>query len=125
MWKACGIAGEDFIDTSSTYCWDDQDRNVKRVQIQVAADSFRESDESFTLELSNPTGGAVIGPRSSSTIWIEGNDASPPPPPPPNGGGGAASLMSLLFLGLAKALSSFGPPARKRRPTWPGGSGSA
>jgi uncharacterized delta-60 repeat protein len=123
--SATAVAGEDFIDTPSTYCWDDQDGNVKRFDIQVVDDSIREGDESFTLELSNPTGGAVIGSRSTSTIWIEANDASPAEPPPNrNGGGGAAGLMSLLFLGLARVLSWLRRPAWKRRSArldWSGG----
>jgi hypothetical protein len=81
------------------------------VEIALNDDAVQEGSESFTVELSNSTGGAVIGPRSSGTITIEANDA-PPPPPLNRGGGGAAELLSLLFLWFAQILASLRRSAR-------------
>ncbi len=80
------IAGEDFDGTPNTYCWDDQDAEPKLAEIPIVDDNKSESDETFKVELSNPTGGAIIGTVGSVTLGIAANDepASPPPPPPPH-----------------------------------------
>ena len=106
-------AGDDFIADPVTLSWADQDTATQTVEIALNNDAVQEGSESFTVELSNSTGGAVIGPQSSGTITIEANDA-PPPPPPPRGGGGAAGLLSLLFLALAEILGSLRRSARTR-----------
>ena len=108
--------GDDFIPDPVTLSWADKQRGVQTVEIVLNDDATQEGSESFTVELSNPTGGAVIGPRSSGTVTIEANDGPPPPPPPPTrGGGGAAGLLSLLFLGLAEILGFLRRSARTRR----------
>ena len=109
------IAGEDFDGTPNTYCWDDQDAEAKLAEISIVDDNKSESNETFNVELSNPTGGAIIGPVGSVTLGIAANDepASPPPPPPPlddvgsaSGGGGPAGPVELLLcLGLLIAES--------------------
>ena len=68
-------AGDDFIAEPVTLSWADQDSITQTVEIALNNDAMQEGSESFTVELSNPTGGAVIGPRSSGTITIEANDA--------------------------------------------------
>ena len=100
------IAGEDFDGTPNTYCWDDQDAEPKLAEIPIVDDNNSESDETFRVELSNPTGGAIIGMLGSVTLGIAANDepASPPPPPPDMtatsaaGGGGPAGVAELLML---------------------------
>ena len=109
-------AGDDFIADPVTLSWADKQRGARTVEVVLNDDAMQERSESFTVELSNPTGGAVIGPRSSGTITIEASDVPPPPPPPPpRGGGGAAGLLSLLFLGLAAILGSLRLSARTQR----------
>jgi uncharacterized delta-60 repeat protein len=107
-------ADDDFIADPVTLSWADDDDFAQIVEIALNDDAMQEGSESFTVELTNPTGGAVIGPRSSGTITIEANDA-PPPPPPPRGGGGATGPLSLLLLGLAAILSSLRRSAGNRR----------
>jgi hypothetical protein len=68
-------------------------------------DTVREPNESFTVALSNPTGGAVIGPRGDATITIAANDR-------PvrvqrgggGGGGGSTGFLAVILLGLAGIL---------------------
>jgi hypothetical protein len=103
------IAGEDFKADSSSVCWGDQEPGVKLVDIQIINDNVKEGDETFTVELAKPTGGAIIGPLSSVVATIHDNDVTPPPSDPPtlppdddnSGGGGPAGPVELLLcLGL-------------------------
>ena len=67
-------AGKDFHAEPTNVCWDDQDTDWKLPEIEIVDDSLSEGDETFTLELSNPTGGAIIGPNGSATITLYDND---------------------------------------------------
>jgi hypothetical protein len=102
-------AGSDFAADPVTVSWADQDYEAKLVEIGIVNDLDEELNESFSVELSNPTGGAILGPRTVGSVTIEANDAPPlPPPPPPNrgGGGGSMGFLSLLLLGLAEFMRS-------------------
>ena len=68
------IAGKDFRADPMNVCWDDQDTDWKLPEIEIVDDSLTEGNETFTLELSNPTGGAIIGPDGSATITLYDND---------------------------------------------------
>ena len=101
--------GEDFDADPVTITWADGETGGKQVEIALPDDSKREDRETFNVELSGPTGGAILGASTSHVIAIEASDA--PLPPPPNsggggGGGGAAGILSLLLLGLAELLRS-------------------
>ena len=103
------IAGEDFTATPITLNWGDQDSEAKLVQIPILDDGSEEDDETFSVILSNPTGGAIVGPNASTSVTIQANDLPvipPPPPPPPSkrGGGGAIDYGLLGFLGLLAGL---------------------
>jgi hypothetical protein len=95
-------AGDDFAAEPVTVSWADGDWDSKSVLIAIRDDTVEESNEAFTVTLSNPTGGAVIGPRSTATIRIEANDR----PPPNAGGGGALGFLSVLLLGFVAFLRS-------------------
>jgi len=101
-------AGNDFTASPVTVSWADGDSDWKLVEIPIVNDTVAEMNESFTLELSNPTGGAVIGPRSSVTVRIPANDQ----PLPDSGGSGAFGFLSLLMLGAMSLLRA----ARKAQP---------
>ncbi len=100
-------AGDDFDPQPIVLSWNDGEYWPKQASIAIRDDSIEEQSETFTVELSNPTGGAIVGPRSSISIAITASDGPPPPPPPPNpggnggGGGGALGFLSLLLLGAA------------------------
>ncbi len=98
-------AGDDFDGDPVTITWADGETGGKLVEIAMPDDSNREDRETFRVELSGPTGGAILGSNTSHVIEIAANDA-PPPPPPDRGGGGAAGFLSLLLLGFAELLRS-------------------
>jgi subtilisin-like proprotein convertase family protein len=50
-------------------------QTVKTVDVQVAADGEQEAAEAFTLSLSSPTGDAVLGSPSQSTVTIPADPA--------------------------------------------------
>jgi hypothetical protein len=102
--RATPVAGSattaDFGAAPITLSWADGDSAPKTATIPIVNDNIVESPESFTVELSNPTNGAVIGPHSRVVVTIH----DPPPPPPPSGGGGAFDWFALLCLGCVRWL---------------------
>ena len=96
-------AGDDFVPDPLTVSWADGDSEGKFVDIPVVNDSADESSEQFTLQLSDPTGGALVGPRSTASVTILDDDSAPPPPPT-GGGGGHIGIGSLLWLGFLRWL---------------------
>ena len=98
-------AGNDFDADPVTITWADGETGGKLIEIALPDDSNREDREAFSVELSNPTGGAILGASTSHVIAIAASDAPPPPRPDRGGGGGgggAAGFLSLLLLGLAE-----------------------
>jgi hypothetical protein len=79
-------ATDDFDPDPITLVWHDGNHGPRTVAIAIVDDSVQEGPESFTVELSNPTGGAVIGEPSRMTVMIEASDQEPPPPPPGDAG---------------------------------------
>ncbi len=53
----------------------------KTITLPIIDDSEVEGEESFSLNLSNPTGSATLGNQSQTTITIADNDTVAPPPP--------------------------------------------
>ena len=82
-------AGEDFDATPVTLTWADQDSEPKSVSIPILDDDEREFLESFTVELSDPTGGAILGARATAEFQIGANDA----PPRNRGGSGSTGWL--------------------------------
>jgi hypothetical protein len=91
-------AGRDFDAESSIHCWGDGNSDAKLIEIRILDDTQQERDEQFSLVLTNPTAGAVIGPRGAATLTIADNDTQPPR----TGGGGSTGFLALLLLGLAE-----------------------
>jgi uncharacterized delta-60 repeat protein len=109
-------SADDFDATPITLNWADQEGGVQEVQIEIANDGDRESAETFTVELTSPTGGAIVGPRASAQFTIGASD--------PvraitngNGGGGSTGWLSVLLLGLAELLRR--SPALRAAPPRP------
>lgn len=72
------VAGSDYTAISGTVVsFANGDAGPKIVSIPISADPVFETDETFTVTLSNPTGGAALGSPSSATVTIL-NDDSPP-----------------------------------------------
>ncbi len=64
----------DFEMGRSTQCWSHGDDDTKYVQIRITNDGRRERNETFFVELTNATGGAVIGPQRQATVTILDDD---------------------------------------------------
>jgi len=69
-------AGSDYIATSGTLEWDDGDTESKTFTVEIIDDSEPESDETFFVSLSNPTGCAELGEPYRAEVTIGDNDYS-------------------------------------------------
>jgi uncharacterized delta-60 repeat protein len=96
-------AGEDFDATPITLTWADGDTEPKIASIPIVDDDDAESTEYFTVELTNPTGGAVVGPYATGGITIGVSDQRAANR---GGGGGSTGWLSVLLLGLAALFRS-------------------
>jgi hypothetical protein len=89
----------DFAAAPIVLSWADGDSAPKTATIPIINDNDAESQETFTVELSNPTSGAVVGPHSHLAVTIYDEDQR-------SGGGGAFDGLSLLCLGCLRWLRS-------------------
>jgi len=105
------IAGEDFDSQPTALTWSDQDCEAKSVRIQILDDDAEEEAETFSVELSNATGGAIIGRYSVVDFSINRNDFEVTGGSGGNGGGGGAStwatLLALLTILLVRRRRAF------------------
>jgi hypothetical protein len=69
------LAPGDYTATSGTLNWANGDRTTHSFSIPIVNDTINESDESFTVILSNPGGGAVLGTPSVESVTITNDDA--------------------------------------------------
>jgi len=104
-----GTAGAaDFTSASGTLSWAANDTANKSITITLLPDTVDESDENFTIALSNASSGAQID-TASIIVTVQDDDAPPPAGPPSSppgsgggggggGGGGAQDYLSLLLL---------------------------
>jgi hypothetical protein len=92
-------SGSDFASASGTLNWADGDTADKTISVDITNDMADESDETFTVTLSNPTGGTPVGPNSTATVVITDDDA--PSGGGSNGGGGGGGLNWLVVLLLS------------------------
>jgi hypothetical protein len=67
-------SGEDYTYTSNTLTWGDGDSGTKTVTVAITDDSVYEPAETFTITLTNPSGGAELGTPVTTTITISNND---------------------------------------------------
>lgn len=111
-------AGTDFDATPLTVSWADGDAGWQIVQIPLVNDTNAEDTERFSVELSNPTGGAILGAQSAITVNIVSNDQTRPNGAP-RSGGGAIGYLSLLLLGAARLLRRMRrKPAAQLKGAW-------
>lgn len=70
-------AGKDFVPASGTVNFADGE-STKTFTIQITEDNLAEGDETFSIVLSQPTGGAALGQMPSLLVTIQDNDAGVP-----------------------------------------------
>ncbi len=97
-------ADSDYTASNGTLTWGAGDITNKTINIDILDDSDQENNESFTVALSNPQGGATLG-SSTFTININQSDQpAPVTPPPSNDGGGGGPVLPLTLFGLLGVL---------------------
>ena len=76
-------AGSDYVATSGTLIFEDPPiagasassaSNIQTFEVQILDDPFDEPYENFNIVLTNPTGGASLGPINTSVVSILDND---------------------------------------------------
>ncbi|WP_254508378.1 Calx-beta domain-containing protein [Anatilimnocola floriformis] len=73
------IAGQDYTATSGTLSWADGETGAKTFSIPLINDTLFENNETFTIGLSNPTGGLTLGANATSTVTVTSDDPQPLP----------------------------------------------
>jgi glucose/arabinose dehydrogenase len=68
-------AGVDYAATAGTLHWNDGDAAPKTFQVPIVGDAVSEGAESFTVALSDPTGGAFLGTPQTAQVTIEDDDS--------------------------------------------------
>jgi len=100
---ANGTATEpgDYTATSGTLTFD-VDETSKSITIPIIDDTADEADETLTVTISSPGGGATLGTLITTTVTIVDNDSPPSLIPGLNCGAGAcgAGMLSALPMGL-------------------------
>ena len=71
----------DYSDASQTVTFLDGETS-KTITVPIIDDGEEEGDETVSLGLSNPTGGAAVGPQGTATLTITDNDGVSPTPTP-------------------------------------------
>lgn len=110
--------GSDFTGITQSVTWQDGDSADRTISIGIVGDSIDEQNETFTVALRNPTGGAMFGTPASASVTIVDDDTAGEPPRSDGGdggGGGALGALSLLVL-----LQCARDTARRRRMRWQG-----
>ncbi len=64
-------AGIDYTENSGTLTWNDGDSAAKQIRINILGDSLKEGDESFSVQLSGPSGDAILGNQSRAIVSIK------------------------------------------------------
>jgi parallel beta-helix repeat protein len=70
------LSGSDYTGRTGILSWVDGETTGKGITIAVTNDTAVESNESFTISLNTPTGGATLGSPVSTTVTIQDNDAA-------------------------------------------------
>lgn len=74
------IAGQDYTTSNGTLSWADGETGAKTISIPLANDALVESNETFTISLSNPTDGLALGSASTATVTVTSEDQPTLPP---------------------------------------------
>jgi CSLREA domain-containing protein len=69
-------AGNDYTGNSGTLSWTDGDSASKPITITILDDGAFEGDQIFNVNITNPTGGAVLGTPNDVPVTITDNDSA-------------------------------------------------
>jgi parallel beta-helix repeat protein len=86
----------DYGSASGTVNFADQDSASKTFMVTIVNDTLQETNETFNVTLTNPTGGAALGATTVETVTILDDDVAPVPT---LGDLGKALLAGLLAVG--------------------------
>ncbi|MCP4593020.1 MAG: hypothetical protein GY842_19985 [bacterium] len=95
------IDGQDYTASVGVLTWAAGDGTTKSFAVPILDDVAIEGTETVLLELSTPTGGAVLGEPSSAVLQIIDDEASIPLPIPTLNGMGFTIFVVLLGIGGA------------------------
>jgi hypothetical protein len=71
--------GSDYQAMSGTLAWENGDTAPKSYSVPILDDSTVESTETFSVQLTAPTGGATLGAPATATVTIADNDVATGP----------------------------------------------
>lgn len=95
--------GSDYVSNSGYLTWGDGDASTKYFAVTLLDDSTYEGNETFSVSISEPSNGAVVGTRSNATVTILENDQAPIVDNPPSFVG--ASLPPTIHRGTKPNFS--------------------
>lgn len=104
-------AGTDYTGVSGTLTWADGDADSKSFTLSLIDDSTVEGQESVDVELTDATGGAILGAPANASVLINDDDDSTGGGSS-NGGGGGGPVSPFVILLLALLVS--GRPTLRR-----------
>jgi ribosomal protein S7 len=70
-------AGSDYLAAAGSLAWASGDRANKTITVPIATDALDEPNKTFTVTLSLPTGGAILGRPATETVTIVDDDPTP------------------------------------------------
>lgn len=68
------LAGEDYVATSGQLVWQDGETGTKTFSIPLINDGMVEANETFSIQLSEPTGGLKLGEPATATVTLQSED---------------------------------------------------
>jgi len=108
-------SGADFLATNGSLTWAADDAAPKTITVTLLGDNVIESNETFSLVLSNPTGGALLGHATAVATIVDDDTPIPPPATPaPSGGDRGGGRVAPLLL-AALVLLAWLQCAKRRR----------
>lgn len=99
-------SGTDYNTASGTLNWADGDTADKTFNVTIIDDGDTEPDETVTLTLSGPSGGASLGSPSTASLTITDNDGGGGDPEVPAGGLIGAGLLAVGIAAYALWLKA-------------------
>ena len=105
------LAGQDYTANAGTLSWADGDTTDRTITIAIIDDVLPEPAESFSIALSNPSGGMILGAQSNVTVTIDAND----PAAVPTAELPTLSHWALLLMGLLITWASARMLSRQRQ----------